>query len=440
MELERIALEDEYFISRKLYPNVDFYSGIIYQAMGFPVDMFPVLFAIRRMSGLAVAVGGNAHRHRAEDRPAAPDLHRQGQASLRAHRGPGRPRGRRGGPLGSEAGGEPRHVPERPVARNAAGRSLRRENPLSGLRGPGPGSENDGAAASSRGAVVLAAGIGAVTAIGAAARPACAAGPVPETPMLKVPYTQFTLPNGLHVILHEDHTVPMVTVEHVVPRRLGARDAGAHRLRAPLRAPDVHGLGPREARASSTTGSKAVGGTQQRLDRRTTAPTTGSTCRPTRSSSRCSSSPIAWATCSTSMTPKTVDAQRDVVKNERRQSYENRPYGMAELAARRDALSRRPSVLTGRSSATCRTSRPPSYDDVVAFFKKYYAPANASLVVAGDIDTADDAHARREMVRRREAGAPRVEPMTIPGVALDGREEEDDRPTTCSCRGSTSRG
>jgi citrate synthase len=51
LELERIALEDDYFVSRKLYPNVDFYSGIIYQAMGFPVDMFPVLFAIPRTPG-----------------------------------------------------------------------------------------------------------------------------------------------------------------------------------------------------------------------------------------------------------------------------------------------------------------------------------------------------------------------------------------------------
>jgi citrate synthase len=51
LELERIALEDEYFIKRKLYPNVDFYSGLIYQAMGFPVDMFPVLFAIPRTAG-----------------------------------------------------------------------------------------------------------------------------------------------------------------------------------------------------------------------------------------------------------------------------------------------------------------------------------------------------------------------------------------------------
>ncbi|MEW6321381.1 MAG: citrate synthase [Acidobacteriota bacterium] len=51
LELERIALEDEYFVTRKLYPNVDFYSGLIYQAMGFPVDMFAVLFAIARTVG-----------------------------------------------------------------------------------------------------------------------------------------------------------------------------------------------------------------------------------------------------------------------------------------------------------------------------------------------------------------------------------------------------
>jgi citrate synthase len=51
LKLEEIALSDEYFTSRKLYPNVDFYSGLIYQAMGFPLEMFPVLFAIPRTSG-----------------------------------------------------------------------------------------------------------------------------------------------------------------------------------------------------------------------------------------------------------------------------------------------------------------------------------------------------------------------------------------------------
>jgi citrate synthase len=51
LELERIALEDDYFVSRKLYPNVDFYSGLIYQALGLPTAMFPVMFAIPRTAG-----------------------------------------------------------------------------------------------------------------------------------------------------------------------------------------------------------------------------------------------------------------------------------------------------------------------------------------------------------------------------------------------------
>jgi citrate synthase len=51
LKLEETALNDEYFISRRLYPNVDFYSGLIYQAMGFPIEMFPVLFGIPRVTG-----------------------------------------------------------------------------------------------------------------------------------------------------------------------------------------------------------------------------------------------------------------------------------------------------------------------------------------------------------------------------------------------------
>ena len=51
VELEKIALEDPYFVERKLYPNVDFYSGIIYRAMGIPTSLFTVLFAVARTSG-----------------------------------------------------------------------------------------------------------------------------------------------------------------------------------------------------------------------------------------------------------------------------------------------------------------------------------------------------------------------------------------------------
>ena len=82
-ELEEAALSDDYFIERKLYPNVDFYSGLIYRAMGLPLNMFPVLFALGRLPGLDRAVErddrgpGDAHR------PAAPDLHRRHRARLR---------------------------------------------------------------------------------------------------------------------------------------------------------------------------------------------------------------------------------------------------------------------------------------------------------------------------------------------------------------------
>jgi citrate synthase len=70
LELERIALADQYFIDHKLYPNVDFYSGIIYQAMGFPVAMFPVLFAIGRMPGwLAQWLEGSADQEQKISRP-----------------------------------------------------------------------------------------------------------------------------------------------------------------------------------------------------------------------------------------------------------------------------------------------------------------------------------------------------------------------------------
>src|SRR5260370_32857923 len=89
LELERVALADDYFIKHRLYPNVDFYSGIIYSAIGFPVEMFPVLFAIGRTPGWLAqwqeglpdpeqknarprpAHTGPAHRHPPASPPAA---------------------------------------------------------------------------------------------------------------------------------------------------------------------------------------------------------------------------------------------------------------------------------------------------------------------------------------------------------------------------------
>ena len=74
LELERIALEDDYFIGRRLHPNVDFYSGIIYQALDFPVDMFPVLFAIPRTAGWLAQWREMIPRPGTEDLPTAADL------------------------------------------------------------------------------------------------------------------------------------------------------------------------------------------------------------------------------------------------------------------------------------------------------------------------------------------------------------------------------
>ncbi len=86
LELERIALEDEYFVTRRLYPNVDFYSGLIYQAMGFPGRHVPGALRHPAHRRLGRTMGGNAPRPGPEDRPAASDLHRVGQAGLRPAR------------------------------------------------------------------------------------------------------------------------------------------------------------------------------------------------------------------------------------------------------------------------------------------------------------------------------------------------------------------
>ncbi len=75
LKLEEAALHDDYFVSRKLYPNVDFYTGLIYRSMAFPTDFFTVLFAVARTVGLARAVGRDAERQGAEDRAPAADLH-----------------------------------------------------------------------------------------------------------------------------------------------------------------------------------------------------------------------------------------------------------------------------------------------------------------------------------------------------------------------------
>jgi citrate synthase len=82
MQLEEVALADEYFVSRKLYPNVDFYTGVIYKALGFPTPMFTVLFALGRLPG-GSPVARDDQRPGDQDRPSAAGLHRPGAAPPR---------------------------------------------------------------------------------------------------------------------------------------------------------------------------------------------------------------------------------------------------------------------------------------------------------------------------------------------------------------------
>ena len=86
MELERIALQDDYFIEKKLYPNIDFYSGITLRAIGFPVSMFTVLFAMARTVGWVAQWKEMIEDPEQTHRPSAPALHRPHRAQLRAHR------------------------------------------------------------------------------------------------------------------------------------------------------------------------------------------------------------------------------------------------------------------------------------------------------------------------------------------------------------------
>ena len=75
MALEKIALEDEYFVSRKLYPNVDFYSGIVQKAIGIPVQLFTAIFALARTVGWIAQLNEMIVRSGVQDRPSAPALH-----------------------------------------------------------------------------------------------------------------------------------------------------------------------------------------------------------------------------------------------------------------------------------------------------------------------------------------------------------------------------
>src|SRR5450759_46086 len=198
---------------------------------------------------------------------------------------------------------------------------------------------------------------------------------------INVPFTQFTLPNGLH----EDHSVPIVTVNmwyHVgSARERTGRTGFAHLFEHLMFMGSGHVKpGEFDAWLEDAGGDNNGSTTNDRTNYWINVPANAVELALFLESDR-------MGYLLDSMTPKTVDAQRDVVKNERRQSYENRPYGMADIVLDEmlypEGHPYHWPVIGYMPDLTAA-----SYDDVVAFFKKYYAPDNASLVVAGDIDTA----------------------------------------------------
>jgi len=233
---------------------------------------------------------------------------------------------------------------------------------------------------------------------------------------IELPYTQFTLPNGLTVILHEDHAVPLVSTNmwyHVGSAREKTGRTGFAHLFEHLMFMGSGHVKPGEF----DDWLEGVGGTNNgstendRTNYWINVPSNSIELALFLESDR-------MGYLLDSMTPKTVDAQRDVVKNERRQSYENRPYGQAELLLGEllypEGHPYHWPVIGYMPDLTAA-----SYEDVVDFFKKYYAPSNASLVVAGDINPATTRRLVEKWFGDVKAGAA-VEPVTVPGVALTG--------------------
>ena len=241
-----------------------------------------------------------------------------------------------------------------------------------------------------------------------------AAAQTPAARAIQLPYSEFTLPNGLRVILHEDHSVPMVTVNmwyHVGSAREKEKRTGFAHLFEHLMFMGSGHVKPGEfdewleAAGGDNNGSTENDRTNYWIN----VPSTSLELALFLESDR-------MGYLLDTMTPKTVDAQRDVVKNERRQSVENRPYGTAEVVIGEMLY---PAghpyhwpVIGYMDDLTAA-----SYDDVVGFFKKYYAPSNASLVVAGDLQPADARKVIEKWFGDVKAG-PAPEPMTIPGAML----------------------
>jgi zinc protease len=200
---------------------------------------------------------------------------------------------------------------------------------------------------------------------------------------LSVPYTRFELANGLNVILHQDASTPMVSVNawyHVGSgREKFGRTGFAHLFEHIMfegsgNVPEGKFDEWLEAAGGDNNGSTNT----DRTNYWENAPSSAVELPLFLESDR-------MGYLLNAMSPAKVDGQRDVVKNERRQSYENRPYGMAFIKILENIYPQShpyhwPTIGSMEDLSAA------SYDDVVDFFKKYYGPNNTSISIAGDID------------------------------------------------------
>jgi zinc protease len=221
-------------------------------------------------------------------------------------------------------------------------------------------------------------------------------------PALDIPVRRFDLDNGLVVLLHEDHTLPQVTVnlsyqvgsKDEAPGRTGFAHLFEHLMFMGTAAGPPRGLrrGGWRPRAPGTTPGRAR-----------TAPTTSRSGRATRCRCSCGSRRTAWRPSVRAIDQVKLDLQRDVVRNERRQTSENTPYGLVELEL--------PKLLYPPGHpyhhpviGSHEDLQAASVADVRSFFARFYVPNNASLVIAGDFDPV----AAEAMVRQHFAGIPRA--------------------------------
>ena len=240
---------------------------------------------------------------------------------------------------------------------------------------------------------------------------------------IDLPYTKRTLPNGLDVIVHEDHHVPIVAVNvwyHVGsknerPGRTGFAHLFEHLM---FEGSEHHNSGffpPLQQAGAQLNGSTNA----DRTNYWEVVPTSAVDLALWMESDR-------MGFLLPALTPQRFETQRDVVLNERRQNYENRPYGMA-LMAIIAALYPPEHPYHWMTIGAAEDIRAMQLEDVQEFFRTYYHPANASLVLAGDIETERAFDLAERYFGELPAGAPPAPVTATASVAREHRLLLEDR-------------